>query len=120
MPQVHILLGLWILNPDLIRENNPALFDATFASSIMSATFGIAKFLKNGPCRLIPNQGFLGGYCQIGFILILLNVNATMLSKGFALPIFGYEFEDKRTAIIIGICVFYVPNMIYVSFTIIL
>ena len=45
------------------------LFVVTLLISLLSAGFGMAKFLKTGPCRLVSNDGLLGGYFQLGFIL---------------------------------------------------
>ena len=45
------------------------LYVVTTATSFLSAAFGMAKFLKTGPCQLISNDGLLGGYFQLGFIL---------------------------------------------------
>ena len=45
------------------------LYLVTSLTSLLSAAFGMAKFLKTGPCRLVSNDGLLGGYFQLGFIL---------------------------------------------------
>ena len=48
---------------------NDPLYQVTSVTSLLSAGFGMAKFLKTGPCRLVSNDGLLGGYFQLGFIL---------------------------------------------------
>ena len=99
IPQVHILLTLWIEESHLFvgregpgSEKTRILFYATFATSIMSASLGIAKFLKLGPCRLIPNEGILGGYGCLSFLMLLFNVACTICSKAIFLAVSG-----KRT-----------------------
>ena len=82
MPSVHIFFCLWILQPRLIFDRNPMLFWVTLSSSVFSATLGIAKSLKSGPCRLVPDQGFLNGFGQVGFVLLVINIASTILSKG--------------------------------------
>ena len=67
IPQVHILLSLWVEESHLFVGEDGGyattiLFIAAFITSIVSASLGIAKFLKLGPCHLIPNEGILGGY----------------------------------------------------------
>ena len=59
VPQIHILLILWVLNDKITLRPDPGLFIATF-TSVISAALGIAKFLKIGPCRLVPEQAPLG------------------------------------------------------------
>lgn len=57
------------------------MFFATFSSSVFSATLGIAKYLKDGPCRLVSDEGFLGGHANIGFILLLVNIASIIVGK---------------------------------------
>ena len=33
----------------------------TLFTSLFSASFGIARFLKTDPCKLLPDDGLLGG-----------------------------------------------------------
>ena len=116
----------------MIYDNNKTIFLLTFSSSVFTAAFGIAKYLKLGPCRLIPNVGPpLGGYCQIGFLLIMVNVASTILSKGFTLPplgsgpgtrlfhrigdYIGSQGSDKMHAVYVWFFICYVPNLTFVS-----
>ena len=101
----------------MIYESQRTVFLLTFSSSVFTAAFGIAKYLKMGPCRLIPNEGpSLGGYGQIGFLLIMVNVAFTLIAKGFALLPFCVDFglSARRTPIFIWCSIFFVPNVIYV------
>ena len=80
------------------------LFAVTVLTSWLSAAFGIARFLKTGPCRLVSNDGILSGYFQLGFILnftyifLLLNVRGTFMIWSFitsnflGMAIYGIPF----------------------------
>ena len=83
IPQVHIFLVAWIDNDVKIigdlqegYSQESIIFLVGFSTSVMSATFGLAKFFKDGPCKLLPTEGFLSGYGQLGFILVLLNIDS--------------------------------------------
>ena len=123
VPQIHVLLGLWVLEETITFGLSPKLFIATFSSSVLTATLGIAKFLKVGPCRLVPDEGILGGHGNLGFLLIMVNIATTILSKGFLLPAIAYDNElnslvplvNAKTGILIWMMVSYLPQMLYVS-----
>ena len=53
------------------------MFWVTFLSSLLSSTFGIANYLRSGPCRLLPKEKNLGG-----FPLLFLSVGTCMVGKG--------------------------------------
>ena len=82
IPQTHILLCLAGQNPTLIIGKDSTQFVVTFATSFLSASFALSKFLKTGPCRLVPDVGRLGGLFERGFICLLVNVALTILIKG--------------------------------------
>ena len=88
---MHILLCLWLQENKLIEEGNQTFFIVTLATSIFSTAFGISKFLKSGPCRLVPNEGFGGGFGTLGFILLFLSVAFSLASKGILLAISGID-----------------------------
>ena len=70
-----------------------AFFIATFASSVFSASKGIAGFLLHGPCKLVPTDGLFGGMGKLGFILLVLNIASTLCGKGVLLGLlFGGQF----------------------------
>ena len=98
------------------------LFLVTFSTSVMSATFGLAKFFKVGPCKLLPTEGFLWGFGQLGFILVLLNIMITTFLKGgllaFALAPFVNFQLDLLTAVLLWSSLNYLPQTIYVSISI--
>ena len=69
-----------IFTLEIYREET-TLFLFTFCISLTCTIFGITKFLKFGPCRVVPNTGIFGGYGQLGFLLLLFNVLSSMLVK---------------------------------------
>ena len=96
VPQVYIMLILWgFLGPltGSIRrivilglvDQRAAFYLATFTSSVLSASKGIAGFLLHGPCKLVPTDGLFGGMGKLGFILLVLNIALTLCGKGVVL-----------------------------------
>ena len=131
VPQIHILLILSILNEWVTYSLDKDLFFATFATSVLTATLGIAKFLKTGPCRLVPDHGQLGGHGTLAFLMLMLNIASTIVSKGIILPalglgipklkgelFFGGKPLSKSPSMVIGvwIAICYLPQLVYVSF----
>ena len=102
VPQVHILLCLWGQKPRLITGKQnfgfydiDLLFLATFATSIISASKGIASFLMDGPCKLVPKNGLFGGLGTMGFIFLWLNIITTIIGKGLMLA-FTYNRPPEQ------------------------
>ena len=93
---MHIMFVLWGQN--LFHFDNSlkkeVFFWLTFASSVFSASKGIAGFLLYGPCKLVPTNGLFGGMGKLGFILLVLNIALTLCGKGAAL--FGFLSEGYR------------------------
>ena len=85
MPQIMILFCLAMKDQHLIIGSKSTLFWMTFSTSILSASFALANFLKTGPCRLVPNNGRLGGYFEKGFICLFICNLCTILIKGMSL-----------------------------------
>ena len=91
-PQVHltlILIGQYVLP----NQHSPTL-NTSFAISIFSATFGMAKLLKNGPIKALRKNCKIVGYGQPGFILIMVIVAGNMIGKGVWLG-HGFNADDK-------------------------
>ena len=60
----------------------------TLAISIFSGGFGIAKFMKTGPCKMVlGTSGFLDGFVSLGFPALVFSVIATFVGKGLLLPV---------------------------------
>ena len=77
-----------------IIVGNPILFFVTFTSSYFSSTFGITKFFKSGPCRIVPDEGKLGGYFECGFIFLYANITSSILAK-VLLPLFYILYTGR-------------------------
>ena len=75
--------------------------------------------LKTGPCKLVPNEGRLGGYMNRGFIFLFINISLTILMKGLTLA-FGsiyLETNDEKNWIAAQwILLNLVPQFFFVSF----
>ena len=78
-PQVHITLML--LGQYVLQEQYDPLLWTSFAISIFSVAFGIAKLLKNGPIKTVRKDGKIGGYGTPGFILLMVVVAGNMTGK---------------------------------------
>ena len=72
------------------------LFFFTFATSVLSASFGLAKNLKVGPCRVLGEGGALGGLATPRFLLLSLACGATLTAKGAALGVAGGDYGCKH------------------------
>ena len=116
VPQVLLLISFWCLDDRAIGVNsrgmeNQLLFWVTFVTSVLSAGFGLTKFLKLGPCRL------LGGYGKISFLLVMLNMIGVLVIKGFSLALVRSVFErshQKLMAVFVWIASCLIPGFIYV------
>ena len=112
VPQVHILLCLWALNPKLITGQKYFYFDfdsffiATFATSIISASKGIASFLMDGPCKLVPKNGLFGGLGTLGFIFLCLSNISTSIGKGSML---AFSYTESRFVTKVSTSLFWIP-----------
>ena len=88
-------------------------FLGTFILSILSAAFGVGKFVKNGPMTLVPRERY-GPSFVLGTFFVALN----LLYKGFMLgESFGLGNEDPIKTIFIWSSTFLLPQFVYVSIT---
>ena len=99
-PQVYINIILMVAYGG--ASGDPLVW-ITFMTSIISASFGIAKLLKNGPIKMVRTDGLLGGFLQSGFVLLIITVAGNMIGKGlwFAIlstTIFNLPFNSNRWA----------------------
>jgi len=93
------------------------IFWTTFGLSVFSASMGISKFIKIGPCQILPSDKW---HC--GFFLVFLNVFLTLCAKGCVLAISLSPFSlaaaqhlNRRTFItifIIWLSTCILPNLI--------
>ena len=126
VPTVLILLALYTRNRFLFMgdETNfigipkTAMFWTTFSISVFSGSFGMAKFLKLGPCQIVPSQNM---HC--GFFFVMMSMAAALVSKGCVLvfslatsePGGPYKFFTYPTICLIWISSCILPQVILVS-----
>ena len=118
VPQVHILIGIWAISRgggcESPVQKDGHLFIVTFTLSVLSATFGVAKFIKSGPARMINNEKCLMGFCSAAFILLFFNIAATLVGRGvvlgFCVDQFRYHYENKILVIL-----YFIPQLLHVS-----
>ena len=72
-----------------------AWFLTTYFISIISAAFGITRFLQIGPFSMLNDEGPLRGMCTWRFVIAFLAVITSLLCKGFliALSIMNFIFD---------------------------
>ena len=113
IPQIHILMCLIVSDNSFISD----YVAFTIIISALSGGFGIAKFLKTGPCKIIPSSsGFLDGFVSLGFPAVVLSAIATLLGKGLMLPV---VVEGTKGIIFANVVMWMgfnlIPQMVYVS-----
>jgi len=65
-----------------VVSDHPNLFYLSYATSLLSASYGMAKSLKEGPCRILADNGEdFGGLLNGRFLLLFISVAATFASK---------------------------------------
>jgi len=75
-----------IFNKDNMGSFDSVLFLVGFSSSVITSSLGLAKNLKVGPCRILPEQKrYLGGLLSPRFVLIFFACGFTLVGKGVAI-----------------------------------
>ena len=118
VPTVLILLALAFRNPDLFigKEENflgirkTDMFITTFSISVFSGSFGMAKFLKLGPCQIVPSQDM---HC--GFFFVFMTMATTLVSKGCVLA-FSLTWDSNPTYEYSTICLIWISSCILPQF----
>ena len=125
IPTVLILLACRFRNPSLFlgsQENflgipKTTMFWTTFSISVISGSFGMAKFLKLGPCQIVPSQKL-----HVGFFFLFITMGTTLVAKGWVLgsSLFyvvreSSETYDYVTAIMNWISICILPQFMLVS-----
>ena len=76
--------------------------------------------LITGPCKLVPNEGRLGGYMTRGFILLFINISMTILMKGLPLAlgtnVSNISPDEKNWQAASWILLNLVPQFCFVSY----
>ena len=68
-----------------VGSSSHILFLTTYLTSIFSASMGMAKVLKVGPCKVLKEGGLLSGFLTMRFILIFLACLFTLFGKSMFL-----------------------------------
>ena len=120
VPTVLILLALALRNQDLFFGNEENFLGisktrmtvTTFSISVFSGSFGMAKFVKHGPCRIVPSQNL---HC--GFFLIVMSIATTLVGKGsvFAFSLFNKRQYDFTPTCLIWMFSCILPQFVLVS-----
>ena len=105
-----MLLGQDVLG----REQLDPLLWTSFSISIISAAFGIAKLLKNGPIKLVRKDGKIGGYGTPGFILLMFVVAFNMLGKATWMAL-DFTGSDKVTNVWMWALTCILPQLLLVK-----
>ena len=117
IPQVFILVSIMVRSDwqrEVLDTQDP-LFWVTFVTSVITASFGIARFLKNGPCKLVPSDGPLGGFGQFSFLLLMLNIVLSLCAKGCLFALAVDKQKKFHLGVITWLCSAFIPQMLYVS-----
>ena len=108
---MHIILLVVIAGNANVAVNLQTIL--TFSLSIISAAFGITKFMSVGPCRLIPYDKI-----NIGFLLVLLSNASCLGGKGFLLAASikaGRKGEDYAIKVGYWVTLSLLPSLMFVS-----
>ena len=116
IPQVHLLivikLGDFIENNEIVEVWNLQT-TITFCLSVLTAALGITKFLKVGPCRLLPYDKI-----NLGFFLLTLNIACCLIWKGIFLGfvLTRTDVMSDTYSVMLWISVSILPQMTLVSY----
>merc|ERR1719500_969967 len=69
-----------------LGSTESVLFFVAYSTSVITSSLGLAKNLKVGPCRILPEQKkHLGGLLSPRFVLLFFACGLTLVGKGVAL-----------------------------------
>ena len=93
------------------------MYWTSFFISVISGSFGMAKFLKLGPCQIVPSQKL-----HVGFFFLFITMGTTLIAKGWVLGsslfyVVGESSEtyDYTTTILSWILICVLPQFMLVS-----
>ena len=122
VPQLHTLWIIFLISKNGLiscEKHVPfdTLFIATYSTSVVTASFGIAKFIKSGPARIVKNDKYLMGFGTLSFILIFINIALTIFGRGLLIGFF-VDYVEKQGAsrtyfLLILLC--FIPQLLHVS-----
>ena len=77
-------------------STDTVLFFVAFSTSVITSSLGLAKNLKVGPCRILPQQKTcFGGLLAPRFLLIFAACCFTLVGKGYALASTLADYGDR-------------------------
>ena len=95
--------------------NDVWIFVTSFVASVLSASFGLAKCLKFGVCRLIAEGGAMDGYFTCRFFMAFLSCGSVLWAKGFMIGVIEVVILDvHRSSIQVAMAFcfgLFIPNM---------
>ena len=127
MPQVHILLLIGVVSKNYDNCTAPVsmsiwridpLFITTFSTSVVTVAFGVSKFVKAGPAGIIRGDKCLMGFGTLSFILVFLNIAATIIGRGIVIAVYFDLVRLESPIYILPIFLCFIPQLIHVSYTI--
>ena len=95
-----------------------ALFFLSFTTSVISASLGMSRLLLNGPSKFIRKVGRLGGYCQWGFVLLILSIMSGIIAKAIWLPFVTIIYDQHNMfslGVVLWIGVSLIPQLLLVK-----
>ena len=91
-------------------------FLGTFILSILSASFGVTKFMKNGPMTLVPRTRY-----GPSFLIAMLCVGGNLVFRGISLSVTLseslYNVNLYKAAIGYWLSTNLLPHLVYVSYS---
>ena len=104
-----------ILNGDNMEST--LLFFVAYFTSIITSSLGLAKNLKVGPCRILPEQKkYLRGFLSPRFVLLFFACGFTLVGKGVALAIAVIDSgpcrADPAVGAAIAVSTFFLPGFL--------
>ena len=119
VPTVLILMALVVRDPGVFQGtqtnflgiSKTAMFWTTYSLSIFSGSFGMAKFLKLGPCQIVPSQDI---HC--GFFFVMMSMAAALVSKGCVLAFSLFEKGPNETFTYPTVCLIWISSCILPQF----
>ena len=126
VPQLYVLLMLAFESGNYWRQDESRIIDinssdsaifVAFALSLISGSFGIAKFIKAGPTGIVDKGKPLDGFVTMTFILIYFNVGAILLGRVCALGMLIANFAEKGSSksSYLLVLLSFLPQFVHVS-----
>ena len=90
------------------------MFWITLSISVFSGSLGMAKFLKLGPCQIVPTEEW-----NFGFFLVFFSIATTLVGKSLVLAftIGDAKNNDYIIRCVNWVCSCLLPQLLLVSYT---